>query len=175
MIKSLQSVDKKRIVIGRVGAPHGIHGEVKIQSLTDFIERFDDLKEVLVGEELLHVISVRHDVKVIRMKFKEYAVREEAMKLTGKLLTVDRSQAAPLAEGEYYAFDIIGLCVYHIDGTELGVVENVLRTGSNDVYVARSKVGKEILIPALKSVVKDIDIPQGRMTVDMMQEISDAH
>ena len=109
------------------------------------------------------------------MKFKEYPVREAAMSLTGKLLTVDRSEAAPLQEGEYYTFDIIGLTVYDMDGNELGKVENVLRTGSNDVYQARRTDGGELLIPALKAVVKEIDVPGGRMVVDMPEEISDAH
>ena len=97
------------------------------------------------------------------------------MSLTGKLLTVDRSEAAPLQEGEYYTFDIIGLTVYDMDGKELGKVENVLRTGSNDVYQARRTDGGELLIPALKAVVKEIDVPGSRMVVDMPEEISDAH
>ena len=109
------------------------------------------------------------------MKFREYPIREDAMRLTGKLLTVDRSEAAPLAEGEYYTFDIIGLTVYDVSGKELGRVENVLRTGSNDVYQARRLDGGELLIPALKAVVKEIDIAGGRMVIDMPEEISDAH
>ena len=97
------------------------------------------------------------------------------MSLTGKLLTVDRSEAAPLNEGEYYTFDIIGLTVFDMSGNELGTVENVLRTGSNDVYQARRTDGGELLIPALKAVVKEIDVAGGRMVVDMPEEISDAH
>ena len=92
-----------------------------------------------------------------------------------RLLTVDRSEAAPLNEGEYYTFDIIGLTVFDMSGNELGTVENVLRTGSNDVYQARRTDGGELLIPALKAVVKEIDVPGGRMVVDMPEEISDAH
>jgi 16S rRNA processing protein RimM len=109
------------------------------------------------------------------MKFREYPIREDAMRLTGKLLTVDRSEAAPLSDGEFYTFDIIGLTVYDSEGRELGQVENVLRTGSNDVYQARRTDGGELLIPALKAVVKEIDVAGGRMVVDMPEEISDAH
>lgn len=167
--------DKKRITIGKVGAPHGIQGEMRIIPLTDFVERFENMKEVMVGSELLHIESVKYHKKYVLIKFAEYPVREQAMKLTGKLLTVDRSEAAPLAEGEYYTFDIIGLNVFDLNGEKIGVVENVLRTGSNDVYQARHTDGRELLIPALKAVVKEINISEGKMIIDMPEEISDAH
>lgn len=173
MIKSSQSGAKKdRITIGRVGAPHGIKGEVRIIPLTDFVERFEGMTEVLVGDELLTIETVRFHNAHILMKFAAYATRERAALLTGKLLTVKKEEAAPLKDGEFYTFDIIGLEVFGVDGSRLGRVENVLRTGSNDVYEARGD-GKSILIPALKSVVKEIDIRGGRMVVDMPEEIQD--
>ncbi|MBQ1868319.1 ribosome maturation factor RimM [Selenomonas sp.] len=172
---SPSAAKKKRVTIGKVGAAHGIHGEMRIIPLTDFTERFASMKEVMVGDELLHIESCKYHKQYVLMKFREYPIREDAMRLTGKLLTVDRSEAAPLAEGEYYTFDIIGLTVYDVKGKELGRVENVLRTGSNDVYQARRLDGGELLIPALKAVVKEIDIAGGRMVIDMPEEISDAH
>lgn len=172
---SPSAAKKKRVTIGKVGAAHGIHGEMRIIPLTDFTERFASMKEVMVGDELLHIESCKYHKQYVLMKFREYPIREDAMRLTGKLLTVDRSEAAPLAEGEYYTFDIIGLMVYDVKGKELGRVENVLRTGSNDVYQARRLDGGELLIPALKAVVKEIDIAGGRMVIDMPEEISDAH
>ena len=163
------------MTIGKVGAVHGIHGELRIIPLTDFIERFETMTEVMVGDELLHIESCRYHKQDVLMKFREYPVREDAMRLTGRLLTVDRSEAAPLDDGEFYTFDIIGLTVYDVEGTELGTVENVLRTGSNDVYQTRLTAGGELLIPALKAVVKEIDIKGGRMVVDMPEDTSDAH
>ena len=160
---------KGRITIGRVGAPQGIHGELRVIPLTDFPEE----KEIMVGDELLHVESVRYHKQFVLMKFREYAVREDARALTGRLLTVAREDAAPLGPGEFYTFDIIGLHVFDMEGAELGVVENVLRTGSNDVYQARGKDGKELLIPALKAVVKEIDVKGGRMTVELPEVIED--
>lgn len=148
---------------------------MRIIPLTDFTERFAQMKEVMVGNELLHIESCKYHKQYVLMKFREYPVREDAMRLTGRLLTVDRSEAVPLEEGEYYTFDIIGLTVYDMDGRELGCVENVLRTGSNDVYQTRRTDGGELLIPALKAVVKEIDVAGGRMVVDMPEEISDAH
>ena len=158
---------KDRVTIGKVGAAHGIHGEMRIIPLTDFTERFADMKEVMVGDELLHIESCKYHKQFILLKFREYPVREDAMRLTGRLLTVDRSEAVPLEEGEFYTFDEAG--------NTLGTVENVLRTGSNDVYQARRPDGRELLIPALKAVVKEIDVAGGRMVVDLPEETDDAH
>ena len=165
MTRLSPSVPDGRIVIGRVGAAHGIHGDLRIIPLTDFPERFSALREVMVGDELLHVAHVKPQGKNFLMRFREYTVREDAQRLTGRLLTVARAEAAPLDEGEYYVFDIVGLTVYDEEDNELGSVENVLRTGSNDVYAVRSEDGREILIPALRAVVQSIDLPGGRMTV----------
>ena len=160
-----QSAPKGRIIIGRVGAAHGIHGDLRVIPLTDFPERFAALREIMVGDELLHVESVKPQGKNFLMRFREYAVREDAQKLTGRLLTVARAEAAPLDAGEYYVFDIVGLTVCDEEDNELGTVEDVLRTGSNDVYAVRSEDGREILIPALRKVVRAIDVAGGRMTV----------
>ena len=166
---SVPDAGNERIVIGRVGAAHGIRGELRIIPLTDFPERFAALREVMVGDELLHIESVKPQGKNFLMQFREYAVREDAQRLTGRLLTVARAEAAPLDEGEYYVFDIVGLTVYDEENNELGTVENVLRTGSNDVYAVRSEDGREILIPALRKVVRTIDVPNGRMTVRLSE------
>ena len=169
MSPSVPDAGNVRIVIGRVGAAHGIRGELRIIPLTDFPERFAALREVMVGDELLHIESAKPQGKNFLIRFREYAVREEAQRLTGRLLTVARAEVAPLDEGEYYVFDIVGLTVYDEEDNELGTVENVLKTGSNDVYAVRSEDGREILIPALRSVVREIDVPGGRMTVRFPQ------
>ena len=169
MSPSVPDASNERIVIGRVGAAHGIRGEMRVIPLTDFPARFSALREVMVGDELLHIESIKPQGKNFLMRFREYAVREDAQRLTGRLLTVARAEAAPLDEGEYYVFDIVGLTVYDEEDNELGTVENVLRTGSNDVYAVRSEDGREILIPALRSVVREIDVPGGRMTVQFPQ------
>ena len=175
MTRLSPSEDKaERITIGKVGAVHGIRGEVRIIPLTDFVDRFMKMNVVMVGNEPLHIESCRYHKQFVLLKFREYPTREDAMHLNGRLLTIARDEVAPLDEGEYYTFDIIGLTVFDPDGNELGRVDNILRTGSNDVYQAHSKDGKEVLIPALKSVVKAIDIAQGKMIVDLLEETEDA-
>lgn len=169
MTKSSPFAVNQRITIGRIGAPHGIRGEMRVIPLTDFPDRFEGLKTAMAGDELLHISQVRYHKKFVLLRFEEYPTREAAMRLTGRTLTVSREEAVPLAEGEFYTFDIIGLSVENIHGEAMGTVENVLRTGSNDVYAVRSSDGKETLIPALKRVVKNIDLANGRMVVDLSE------
>lgn len=173
MTKLLPSEAKPRVVIGKAGAPHGIFGEVRVFPLTDFPERFRGMTEVYVGDERLSIAGVRYQNGTILLRFAGYETREMAATLTGRLLTVEREEAVPLSEGEYYTFDIIGLQVEDEAGNVLGKVTDVLQTGSNDVYVTKeSEEGKELLIPALKSVVRRISIAEGKMVVRLMEEMA---
>lgn len=173
MTKLLPSEAKPRVVIGKAGAPHGIFGEVRVFPLTDFPERFRGMTEVYVGDERLSIAGVRYQNGTILLRFAGYETREMAATLTGRLLTVEREEAVPLSEGEYYTFDIIGLQVEDEAGNILGKVTDVLQTGSNDVYVTKeSEEWKELLIPALKSVVRRISIAEGKMVVRLMEEMA---
>lgn len=172
LLRSEAKRDNNRIVIGKAGAPQGIHGDIRIIPLTDFPDRFEELDHVYVGEEKLDIIGMKYHKQFILLRFKQYSVREDVAKLTGKLLTIDRSEVMPLEEGEYYTFDIIGLTVYDMEGNELGNVTEVLKTGSNDVYVTSKKgEAKQILVPALKAVVKEINVAEGFMKVDLPEEM----
>ena len=160
MTKSLQS-EVKEIIIGKVGAARGLDGTLKIIPLTDFEGRFDDLEKISVGGKIFAVEEVKHIGGQIFIKFAGVDSRESARALTNKFLTIDRKDAAPLDDGEFYIFDVIGCEVFDGD-KKLGIVTNVLRTGSNDVF----EVDGNILIPALKSVVKSIDIASKKILVD---------
>ncbi|MBR7024742.1 MAG: 16S rRNA processing protein RimM [Selenomonadaceae bacterium] len=158
MTKSLQSAAE--IIIGKIGAARGLDGTLKIIPLTDFEGRFDGLEKISVGGKIFRVEAVEHIGGQIFMKFAGVDNREAARALTNKFLTVDRKDAAPLAEGEFYTFDIIGCEIF--DGEKkIGTVTNVLKTGSNDVF----EVDGKTLIPALKSVVKSIDIAAKKIVV----------
>ena len=159
MTKSLQSEDK--IIVGKIGAARGLDGTLRIIPLTDFEGRFDGLEKIFVGGKLFGVEEVKHISGQIFIKFAGVDSREDARALTNKFLTVDRADAAPLDDGEFYTFDIIGCEVFDGD-KRLGTVTNVLKTGSNDVF----EIDGNILIPALKSVVRSIDIAAKRIDVD---------
>ena len=158
---------ENKIIIGKLGAVRGLIGELKLIPLTDFEDRFDNLKTVDVDGKILQVDYVKPVGKNLVIRFNEYTSRETAQKLTGKMMRVDKSEAAPLAEGEFYTFDIVGLEVSDLNGNKLGVVTEVLKTGSNDVFATQSEDGREILIPALKRVIKKIDIGNKVMIVDV--------
>ena len=165
MTKSLRSeVDK--IIIGKLGAPRGLNGEMKLIPLTDFADRFDGLEEVFIDNGIRRIDYVKAVGNGLVIRFDGINDRNAAQLLTNKFLTVERSNAAPLSDGEFYTFDIMGLDVFALDGRQLGTVTDVLKTGSNDVFAARTPDGRELLIPALKAVVKDIDIEGGRLVID---------
>ena len=110
MTKSLQSAAE--IIVGKVGAARGLDGTLKIIPLTDFEGRFDALEKISVGGKIFRVEEVKHISGQIFMKFAGVDSREAAKALTNKFLTVDRADAAPLADGEFYTFDIIGCEVF---------------------------------------------------------------
>ena len=157
----MQSEDK--IIVGKIGKARGLDGTLKIIPLTDFEGRFDNLTEIEVGGKMLQVEKVQHIGNEIFIKFENITSREIAKTLTNKFLTVPRAEAAPLDEGEFYIFDIIGCEVFDGD-KNIGKVENVLKTGSNDVFQVVGET--EFLIPALKSVIKQIDIANKKIIVD---------
>jgi 16S rRNA processing protein RimM len=150
--------------------PHGLAGEVQVQILTDFPDRFDMLKTVYLGEHYTPALldSQRRHGRRILLKFEGCEDREEAEKLRGELIYVPVDEAVPLEEDEYYVHEIVGLQAWTTEGEYLGRIEEVIHTGSNDVYVVRDSV-RETLIPALSDVVLKIDTEQGRIEVQLMK------
>ncbi len=163
----------RRVVIGKAGAPHGVKGELRVIPMTDFPERFEGMTHCFVGDTRMDITGVRYQKRHVLMTLAGVSSREAAAALTGAFVSVDRAEAAPLGEGEYYTFDIIGLSVYETDGTPLGTVTDVLRTGSNDVYVVSMPGrGEDVLVPALKTVVREISLAEGRMVVAMPEYLA---
>ena len=160
----------KKVVIGKISAPHGVRGEVRIVPLTDFPERFENLKTIFLEDDSkMELESVKFSNKFIIAKFKNINSRNDIEIFNGKLLMLNRSDIPSLPEGEYYNFDIIGLEVIDDKGSKLGKITEVLKTGSNDVYVVEGK--KQILVPALKKVVKEINLTDGFMKVELLEEL----
>lgn len=163
--------DPSLIIIGKVLAPHGVRGEVRVAVLTDFPERFNTMKKVLLEDgRVLDVEFCRSHRQQFLIKFQGYDDRNNADGLRGKLLQVKRDDVWQLPPGHYYVFDIIGLKVFDDAGVLLGVVKDVLATGSNDVYIVEQADKPPLLIPALKDVVQKIDVPGGQMIVKLQEE-----
>ena len=163
-----------RITIGKILSPQGVRGEVRIQPLTDFPERFKKLKIALLDDGTsLPVESVRYHQEVILLKFRGLDDRNAVESLKHKLIKVEREDLIPLPEGHYHIFDIIGLSVYNESEEYLGKISDVLQTGSNDVYIVEQNNKSPLLIPGLKTVVLQIDIANGKMIVKLQEEWDD--
>lgn len=157
---------ERDIVIGKVVAPLGIRGEMKVSVLTDFPERFNAGSELVMrlkdGDRSNVVVeSSREQKGGIVLKLRGIDTRDDSEAIRGAEFIIDESELAELENGEYFVFDIIGLKVLTDDGRELGEVTEVLQGGANDVYVTSSGV----CIPALKDIVLKIDLARGEMLI----------
>ena len=159
------------ITIGKIGASHGVKGEFRVIPLTDFPDRFMGLKKIYINSDIFTITSCRYNKQFVILKLEGVESREEAARLNGELIQIKRADAMPLEEGEYYTFDIVGLSVEDTNLGQIGFVKDVLKTGSNDVYlVGQRGEKKEYLVPALKSVVKKIDLGNGTMLISLPEE-----
>ena len=156
------------LVVGRVLAPWGHRGEVRVEIMTDFPERFSSLEEVLVGEDHVpyRLQSARRHKGNVVLKLEGVDSPEQAATLRGELLYIPVSEAMPLGQDQYYYYQILGLDVWTREGRHLGQVTDILETGANDVYVVRDG-GREVLIPALADVVQEVDLAGQRMIVTL--------
>lgn len=158
------------ISIGRITNSFGLTGEVKVQPLTDFPERFDTISSVILSrtgkdEEIVaKVTRVKYVSKFVILKLNISNTIEEAKSLKGLYLWIEKEELHPLPTGSFYIFDLIGLDVYLPNGEFVGKVKDVQRLPSNDLFVV-SNNEKEMLIPALKEFVEELNPASGRIVV----------
>ena len=160
------------IVIGKVVSTQGNKGEVNVLPLTDSIDRFKNLDNFFLrnknSQTTLTVEKIRIKKDTIILKLKDIKNIEEAKMIVGSFLEVERKNAVKLPKDTYFIFEIIGLEVYDENDIFLGKVENVISTGSNDVYVVKRKDKEELFIPAIHDVIKNIDLEKKRITINMV-------
>lgn len=158
------------ISIGQIVRTHGIRGDVKVYPLTDNIERFDKVDYVYIEEDsrlvTLNVANVKYLKNMVIIKFKGIDDVQSAERLRNKYIKVHRKDAVKLPEDTFLICDLIGHNVYDEAGEYLGKVADVFQTGSNDVFVVKSE-DKEILIPGLKSIFKEVDMKNKKMIVEL--------
>lgn len=164
--------------VGVITATHGIHGELKVFPTTDDPNRFKKLKKVLLDTGIqkleLEVAGVKFFKKFVILKFKEFDDINQVEKYRKCSLLVTRENAVRLKKNEYFIADLIGLKVYTEDGRFLGNLEDVMQTGANDVYQIVTEEGKEILLPAIRQCILDVDIESGNMKVHLLEGLVDA-
>lgn len=168
---------EERFQVGVIANTHGIGGEVKVFPTTDDEKRFKKLKEVFLDtgkeEMLLHVTQARFQKNMVILKFKEFDNINQVESLRGKALFVDREHAVKLEKDEYFIADMIGMSVISDEGEALGILEDVLQTGANDVYVIKEAGGQELLVPAIRECVVDVDIEARRMIIHLIPGLRD--
>jgi 16S rRNA processing protein RimM len=147
-----------------------VRGDLKVQPLTDFPERFRPGAVLWSQGRRLEVARSRWSRGFVYMAFSGTDSRGAAEELRGLLLEVPEAELTPLPEGQYYRFQVIGLEVCTPAGERLGRVADILSTPSNDVYVVRGGP-KELLIPAIEDVVQEIDLEGGRLVVEPPEEV----
>lgn len=149
-----------------------MRGEFNVASLSDAADRFAAGAALWIDGERYTVERARPHKSGLAVKLKGVGSRSEAEALRGRLLEIPENELEPLAEDEYYRFQLIGMAVVDGDGRELGRLEEILPTGSNDVYVVRGPAG-ELLLPATDEVVKDVDVAGRRMVVELIDGLEE--
>ncbi|MCK5768119.1 MAG: 16S rRNA processing protein RimM [Candidatus Atribacteria bacterium] len=158
-------MSEKFITIGKIISKHGNKGEVKVMPLTEKINRFKKLKNIYINKKIFEILESRMVGNNVILKLAGIDEIDEAKNIVGYFIEISRSEAIKLPENSYFLHEIIGLGVYLENNEYLGVIENIIRTGSNDVYIVKNKEGREILIPAIKEVVKVIDIDSNKIII----------
>jgi len=163
----------KNLEIGQIVNTFGIKGFVKVNPWVNDVTRFDELKKVYIkirkSLKELEIEEVKYHKNQVLLKFKGVETVEQAEMLRNAILEIDRKDAIPLEEGEYFIADLLESEVYTDEGEKLGILEEIFNTGSNDIYVVKNELGKSILLPRIKEVFKEIDVENKKIIVHLIE------
>ena len=168
---------KERLQVGVISSTHGVRGEVKVFPTTDDINRFKKLKEVILvtekTEKVLKITSVKFFKQFAILKFEGIDSLNDVEVYKGAQLFVDRKHAVKLEKDEYFIADLIDLTVVDEEENEIGILVDVMKTGANDVYIVKNEEGKELLFPAIKECILNVDFKKKKVTVHVMDGLLD--
>ena len=163
--------------VGVITSTHGVRGEVKVFPTTDDMNRFKKLKTVILdtGKEhkTLNIEQVKFFKNMVILKFKGLDNINDVEMWRQKDLLITRGQAVKLSPDENFIVDLIGLAVVTDEGENLGELKDVLQTGANDVYIVKTAAGKEVLLPAIKDCILNVDLEKGEMLVHVLPGLLD--
>ena len=163
--------------VGVVTSTHGVRGEVKVFPTTDDAKRFKKLKTVILdtgkGQTALEIEQVKFFKNMVILKFDGVDTMNEVEGWRQKDLLITRDQAIPLEEDEFFITDLIGLNVVTDEGETLGTLTDVMETGANDVYCVKTPEGKELLLPAIRDCILDVDLDKEEMLVHVLPGLLD--
>ena len=159
--------------VGQIVNTFGIKGQIKVVPFTDDLERFEELKTVLIekNKKLLEykIEEVKYQKNMVLLKLENINDINEAEKYKGCYLKIHRKDAKKLPEGTYFIADLIGLDVYTDDGKILGKVDDIYNYGSSDIYVVKNELGKQILLPAIDDVILQVDLENEKIVVHLLK------
>ena len=158
--------------IGQIVNTFGIKGMVKVNPFTDDISQFEEMETILVDKKgsllEMQIEEVKYSKNQVLLKLKGIDTVEEAEKYRNCYLKLPREKARKLPKNTYFIADLIGLEVYTEEGKLLGKVDDIYNTGASDIYVIKDELGKQILLPAIKDVIKQIDLEQEKIVVHLL-------
>ncbi len=164
---------QKYFEIGQIVNTFGVKGLLKVKPFTDEAERFEELKKVYICKkeklEEVEIEEVKYHKDMVLLKVKGIDDMNEAEKVKGLYLKIDRKNAKKLPENTYFIADLLGLDVYSDEGEYLGKVDDIYSTGANDVYVIKDEMGKQLLLPGISDVIKEIDLENEKIVVHLLK------
>ena len=159
--------------IGQIVNSYGIKGFFKVVPYTDDITRFSNLKTIYIEKdkklEEKKIEDVKYHKNLVLLKLKGINDINDTLKYKNCYIKIDRKDAVDLPENTYFIIDLIGMEVYTENNEFLGKIADVFPTGSNDVYVVKDELGKQILLPAIGEVIKNVDTQNKKMTVHLLE------
>lgn len=159
--------------IGQIVNHFGIKGMVKVNPFTDDISQFEEMETILVDKKgsikEIQIEEVKYSKNQVLLKLKGIDTVEDAEKYRNCYLKLPREKARKLPKNTYFIADLIGLEVYTEEGNLLGKVDDIYNTGASDIYVIKDELGKQILLPAIKDVIKQIDLEQEKIVVHLLE------
>lgn len=170
-------MENKLLEIGKIVNTHGLRGEVKIVPWTDSADDFEYISNVFVKVKSeykpLTIKNIKYQKSNLIVKFAEFDDINEILPYKGMTLYADRDELGELPEGVHYIVDLIGLDVVTESGEMVGTIADVFNTGASDIYDVKRDGKKNLLLPVIDDVVKEIDIENGRVTVNVMEGLDD--
>lgn len=163
--------------VGAITQTHGLGGEVKVFPMTEDVSRFNNMKELILdtGKEqiVLEVTGARPQKNLVILKFKGIDDINEVERYKGCGLYVTKENRVKLEKDEYFIADLIGVRAIDEEGEEIGEITDVLQTGANDVYVIKTAQRKEVLVPAIRDCVREVNIEAGYVKLHLLEGLLD--
>ncbi len=164
---------QKYFEVGQIVNTFGVKGILKVKPFTDDANRFEELKKEYICKkeklEEVEIEEVKYHKDMVLLKVKGIDDMNEAEKVKGLYLKIDRENAKKLPKDTYFIADLLGLEVYSDKEELLGKVDDIFRTGANDVYVVKDEKGKQLLLPGIPEVIKEIDLEKEKIIVHLLK------